>query len=150
MWNQNKIIVYIDHHTKYFALLSMYFQSYIVPQPQNCFRLSLWLIHRAGLVRGERSMGSQNTGIITECVVGGWDDRPCSMARRREDDGRKQQMKRYKSIVDFIPRQSHRKEKTEREENARNEVNQSKVTSLKIGEDHGKHHEVLKIPIVNT
>jgi len=59
-------------------------------------------------------MGSQNTGIITECVVGGWDKRPCSMARRRErDDGRKEQMKGYKSklhlqsrfIVDFIPLQ---------------------------------------------
>lgn len=76
-------------------------------------------------------MGSQYTGIITECVVGGWDERPCSMARRGEkDDGTKQQMKRYKSIVDFIPHQSHRKEKLERNENARNEVNQSKETSL--------------------
>lgn len=64
------------------------------------------------------------------------------MARRREkDDGRKQQMKRYKSIVDFIPQQSHRKEKTEREDNARKEVNQSKETSLNIVEDHGKCHE---------
>lgn len=73
------------------------------------------------------------------------------MARRREkDDGRKQQMKRYKSIVHFIPHQSHRKEKPEREENARNEVNQSKETSLNIGEDHGKCHEGASIPTVNT
>lgn len=84
-------------------------------------------------------MGSQNTGIITECVVGGWDERPCSMARRRErDDGRKQQMKRYKSMVDSIPHQSYRKEQPGRKGNARNEV---KERSLNIGEDHGKCHE---------
>lgn len=111
----------------------------------------LWLIHRAGLVRGGEEHGITEHRDHNRACSGGMGWEAIQHGQRKRWQETTDEEVEVKAPLNFRFQTTPILQKGTNRKKIKwgNEVNQSKERSLNIGEDHGKCHEGGYIPIVN-